>query len=114
MSVERQKKESASTTPKVYALAQSPSQSVLPPMQPQHRGRGRRWNPHAGMKPSRLDDFALDGELELEDDLPCGGASEANDPMVNMMADLGDDDEWLPWREQMKKDARIKGKNVHH
>ena len=66
------------------------------------------------MKPSRLDDFVSDGELELEDDLPYGGEIEVNNPMVNMMVDLGDNDEWLPWREQMKKDARITGKIVHH
>ena len=34
--------------------------------------------------------------------------------MVNMMATLKDDDEWLPWREQMKKDAKITGKIVHY
>ncbi len=66
------------------------------------------------MKPSWLDDFASDGELELEDELPYGGASEVNDSMVNMMVDLGNNDKWLPWREQMKKHTRIKGKNVHH
>jgi hypothetical protein len=66
------------------------------------------------MKPSRLDDFASDGELELEDELPDGEPREASHSMVNMMVDLGDDDEWLPWREQMKKDARIKGKDTRH
>jgi hypothetical protein len=48
------------------------------------------------MKPSWLDDFALDRELEMEDELPYGGEIEVNDPTVNMMADLGDDGKWLP------------------
>jgi len=68
------------------------------------------WDPHAGMKPSELDDCASNGELELEDDLPYGGTIEVNDPMLDMMFDLCDDDEWLPLREWIKADARIKGK----
>lgn len=68
------------------------------------------WDPHVGMKPSELDDCASDGELELEDDLPYGGMIEVNDPMLNMMFNLYDDDKWLPLREQIKVDARIKGK----
>ena len=110
------KKGSASTTPKVNASAASlspeSSQRLLPPMQPQHQGQSCLWNPHAGMKPSRLDDFASDGELELEDELPYGGTIKENDPMVNIMADLGDNGEWLPWNEWVKKDARITGKIV--
>jgi len=66
------------------------------------------------MKPSQLDDFASDGELELEDKLLFEGAIKEDNPMVKMMANLGDDGEWLPWREQMKKDARIIGKIVHY
>jgi len=66
------------------------------------------------MKPSRLDDFVSDGELELEDELLFEGAIEEDDPMVKMMANLGNDGKWLPWREQMKKDARIIGKIVHY
>jgi len=61
-----------------------------------------------------LDDFASDRELELEDKLLFEGTIEEDDPMVKMMANLGDDGEWLPWREQMKKDARIIGKIVHY
>jgi len=68
------------------------------------------WDPHVGMKPSELDDCASDGELELEDDLPYGGAIEVNDSMLDMMFDLHDDNKWLPLREQIKVDARIKGK----
>ena len=37
-----------------------------------------KWNPHVGMKPSQFNDGASDGELELEDDLPYGGAIEVN------------------------------------
>jgi len=59
-----------------------------------------KWDPHAGMKPSRWDDCASDGELELEDDLPYGGAI-VNRRMTDMMANLGDNDEWLPWNEPM-------------
>jgi len=67
------------------------------------------------MKPSQLDDFASDGELEMEDKLPYGGMiDKENDPMVRLMADLGNDGKWLPWREQMKRDARITGKGVHY
>jgi len=66
------------------------------------------------MKPLWLDDFALDRELELEDKLLFEGTIEEDDPMVKMMANLGDDGKWLPWREQMKKDARIIGKIVHY
>jgi len=65
------------------------------------------------MKPSQLDDFASDGELEMEDKLPYGGAiDKENNPMVRLMADLGDDGKWLPWREQIKRDARITGKGI--
>jgi len=69
-------------------------------------------DPHVGMKPSQGDDGASDGELELEDDLPYGGAIEVSRPMVKMMAALGDNDKWLPWSEQKKKDARITGEIV--
>jgi len=46
------------------------------------------------MKPSWLDDFASDGELEMEDKLPYGGViDKENDPMVRLIADLGNDSE---------------------
>ena len=80
-------------------------------MQPQCQGH--QWNPYAGTKPSWLDDFASDGELEMEDELPYRGAiDKKNNPMVRLIADLGDDSKWLPWKEQMKRDARITGKGV--
>ena len=60
-----------------------------------------KWDPHVGMKPSQGDDGTSDGELELEDDLPYGGAIEVSRPMVKMMAALGNNDEWLPWNEPM-------------
>ena len=68
------------------------------------------WDLHAGMKPSELDDCTSDGELELEDNLLYRGVIEVNDPMLDMMFNLRDDNEWLPLREQIKVDARIKGK----
>jgi hypothetical protein len=67
------------------------------------------------MKPSQLDGCASDGELELEGDLPYGGADGVNGPMVDMLVDLGEydacDDEWLPLEERRKLDARKKGKS---
>jgi hypothetical protein len=74
------------------------------------------WDPHAGMKPSQFDGCGSDGELELDDELPYGGAIEVNVPMVDMMIELGDNDardgDWLPSKERRKLDARIKGKIV--
>ena len=55
-----------------------------------------------------------DGELKLEDKLPYGGRIKMQDPMVDMVVDLGDNDEWLPWREQAKKDARIIGNIISY
>ena len=66
------------------------------------------------MKPSQWDDYASDEELELEEELPHSVETEVNCPMVNMIAALKDNDEWLPWREQMKKNARITGKVIHY
>jgi hypothetical protein len=43
-----------------------------------------------------LDNFASDRELEMEDKLPYRGIIEKSNPMVNMMANLGDDGKWLP------------------
>ena len=61
------------------------------------------WDCHAGMKALQLDDCALDEELEMEDELPYGGANEVNSRMVNMLVDLEEhdawDDEWLPLKE---------------
>ena len=48
------------------------------------------------MKPSRWDDYASEEELELGEELPRSVETEVNHPMVNMMATLKDDDEWLP------------------
>ena len=66
------------------------------------------------IKPSQWDDYASEEELELGEELSHSVETEVNHPMVNMMATLKDDDEWLPWREQMKKDAKITGKIVHY
>ena len=79
-------------------------------------GNPRLWDAHAGMKPSRLDGCASDGEVEIEDDLPHGGAKELNSAMIDMMLDLGDyderDNEWLPPKERIKLEARKKGISV--
>ena len=71
-------------------------------------------NRHTHVKPLQLDGGASDSELELEDDLPYGGAIELNGHMVDMMANLGNygarDNEWLPLKEQRNLAARKKGK----
>jgi len=83
---------------------------------PSDTGNPELWDPHAGLKPSRLDGCASDGEVEIEDDLPYGGARELNGAMVDMMLDLGDYDErdldWLPPKEQRKLEARKKGSQL--
>ncbi len=79
-------------------------------------GNPKLWDAHAGMKPSRLDGYVLDGEVEIEDDLPHGGVKELNGTMIDMMLNLGDYDEhnneWLPPKEQNKLEARKKGISV--
>src|SRR6266851_7341532 len=79
-------------------------------------GNPKLWDPHAGMKPSKRDGHALDGEVEIEDNLPYGGAKEVNSAMVDMMLDLGDyderDAEWLPPKEQRRLEARKKGRQL--
>ena len=64
------------------------------------------------MKPSQFDDGASDGELKLEDNLPYGGAIEVNRPMMEMIAKLDDNNEWLPWNEQRMKDTKIQGEII--
>jgi len=65
-------------------------------------GKRRSWDPHAGMKPSCRHGRGSDDEvdLEVEDDLPYGAATEVNSGMVELMWDLDDDDphnvDWLP------------------
>ncbi len=80
---------------------------------PSDTGDPKLWDPHAGLKPSQLDGRASDGEVEIEDDLPYGGAKELNGTMIDMMLDLGNydkrDGEWLPPKEQKKLVARKKG-----
>ena len=76
-------------------------------------GDPRMWDPHAGMKPSELDNCGSDGEVELKDKLSDEGDVEVNGPMVDMMVDLSDCDawdlEWLPPNKQRKLAARKKG-----
>jgi len=52
------------------------------------------WDPHAGMKPLHQHGHRSDDEvdLEVEDDLPYGAATEVNSGMVELMWDLDDDD----------------------
>jgi hypothetical protein len=83
---------------------------------PSDTGDPKLWDPHAGLKPSKHDGCASDGEVEIEDDLPYGGAREVNGAMVDMMLDLGNYDErdveWLPPKEQRKLEARKKGSQL--
>ena len=72
-----------------------------------------KWDPHTGMKPLQGDDSASNGELEVEDNLPYRGTIEVSYPIVKMIAALGDNDEWLPWGEQKKKNTRITGEIIH-
>jgi hypothetical protein len=76
-------------------------------------GTHELWDPHAGLKPSPLNDCASDANIKMEDDLPCGADTELNSAMVDMIIDLDDGDEqdleWLPLRERSKLDARKTG-----
>jgi len=71
------------------------------------------WDPHAGLKPSALDDCASDADVEMEGSVPYGAESEVSGVMVDMMAGLDDCDaqdmDWLPPREQRMLDARKRG-----
>ena len=83
---------------------------------PSDTGDPKLWDPHAGLKPSEHDGCVLDGEVEIDDDLPYGGAREVNGAMVDMMLDLGNYDErdvkWLPPKQQRKLEARKKGSQL--
>jgi hypothetical protein len=46
------------------------------------------WDPHVGLKPLALDDYASYADIEVEDVLPYGAESEMNGKMIDMMADL--------------------------
>ena len=76
-------------------------------------GERRHWDPHAGMKPSRQDGYASDGEVELVGDLPYGASIEVNIAMIDLMCELGDDDprdlDWLPPSERKKLEQRMRG-----
>ena len=80
---------------------------------PSDTGDPKLWDPYAGLKLLQLDGHMLDGEVEIEDDLPYGGAKELNGTMIDMMLNLGNyderDGEWLPPKEQKKLVARKKG-----
>src|SRR6266853_2525468 len=66
-----------------------------------------------GLKPSLLDEKMLDGEDNIEGNLPYGGVKEVNSTMINMMVKLSDCDEgdmeWLPASEWKRVEAREKG-----
>ena len=53
-------------------------------------GAHKLWNPHAGLKPSPLDNCASDANIEMEDNLPYGADTELSGTMVDMMVDLDD------------------------
>jgi hypothetical protein len=63
-------------------------------------GAPELWDPHASLKPSKLDGHVSDADMEMEEDLPPGGEKEVRASMVEMMVDLEqrDDGEWLPPR----------------
>jgi hypothetical protein len=72
------------------------------------------WDPNVGSKPSLQDNWRLDGEVEVEEDLPYGGAKEVNSAMIDMMIELGNyddehDGEWLPVKEWLRLEAKKKG-----
>ena len=76
-------------------------------------GASDSWDPHSGLKPSKMDGCALDANVEMEDELPSEGEEEVNAAMVNLMIDLEGcderDKEWLPPREKRKLMARKRG-----
>jgi len=75
-------------------------------------GNRRKWDPHAGMKPSCQHGHASDDEVDLEVELPYRADAKVNDAMVNLMWELDDDDpcdvEWLPAK-MRRPEPGIKG-----
>ncbi len=69
------------------------------------------WDPHAGLKPSVVDDWASDADVQLEDDLPPGEDKKVSASIVNMMVDLEEREggEWLSPRVWKKIKARKTG-----
>jgi len=69
------------------------------------------WNPDAGLKPSELDDD--DADVKMEVDLPPRADEELSIDMVEMMFNLEGcnerDMEWLPSKEQRKREAKQTG-----
>jgi hypothetical protein len=80
---------------------------------PSNTGDPELWDPNVGLKPSPQDDWGPDGEVEVEEDLPYGGAREVNSAMIDMIIKLGDYDEhdgkWLPVKEWSRLEAKKKG-----
>jgi len=69
------------------------------------------WDPYASLKPSVVNNWASDADVELEGDLPPGGDKKVSTSMVNMMVDLEEYEggEWLPPRVWKKIKARKTG-----
>jgi hypothetical protein len=67
------------------------------------------WDPDVGLKPLELDDDAL-ANIKMEADLPPGADEELSSEMVDIMFNLEgyneQDMEWLPPKEQRKREAR--------
>jgi len=80
-------------------------------------GEAGLWDPHAGMKPSPVDEWESDANNKIEDALPYGASLAVQSSMVDMMVGLGNDDtcdiDWLPLRERKKLEARKKGMMSH-
>jgi hypothetical protein len=77
------------------------------------------WDPHAGLKPSPLDGCTSDDDIEIEDDLlPHRAAVEVEESMLEMLAELEDNDphdfDWLPPNERKKVMARKIGEISSH
>jgi len=71
------------------------------------------WDPHAGLKPSEMDDQASDADVEMESELLPGEEEVVNTAMVKLMINLEGcgkpDEKWLPPREKRKVMARKTG-----
>ena len=75
------------------------------------------WDPNIGLKPLQQDNWGPDGEMQVEEDLPYGGAREVNSAIIDMMIELSDydnecDGEWLPVKEQSRLKAKKKGSQL--
>jgi|SRR6266850_283367 len=69
------------------------------------------WNPHVGLKPSKEDGDASDGEVIIEDDLPYGAMFQVNNNLIEMLIEMEDarDLDWLPPKDWKRLEMRKKG-----